>query len=56
MDSNEEIKIIVLKILIIALIFGISYAVVYLFPLLMTIVLTATASILIIKKESLWKS
>lgn len=56
MDSNEEIKLIILRVLLIAFIFGISYAVVYWFPFIVTVILTAIASIIIIKRESLWKS
>jgi hypothetical protein len=56
MNNTKELQSILLKILLIFLIFGVSYAIVYLFPLLVTIVLTATASLLIIKRESLWKS
>ena len=56
MNNNEEIRLIILRILLIAFIFGISYAVVYLFPLILTIALTAIASTIIIKRESLWKN
>jgi|3_EtaG_2_1085321.scaffolds.fasta_scaffold135728_2 hypothetical protein len=52
MNNNEEIRLITLRILLIAFIFGISYVVVYLFPLILTIALTAIASTIIIKRES----
>jgi len=52
MNNNEEIRLITLRILLIAFIFGISYAVVYLFPFILTIALTAIASTIIIKRES----
>ena len=51
--NNETIMI---KVLSVIIIFGISYALVHWFPFILTIIITAIASLLLIKKESLWKN